>query len=186
MSDDNGAAADESVDLDPEAFVDYCRTQAGLLVGRAEELGTEVDALIDELETLSTDVAERLERHQAELDASEEAAVEEETVEAAIRETEDLQADMETKRATLTEKQERLSDVRDLASAYTDLADDLESEDVDGREAMRRVVFFEAKRDAPAYFEDRQTVYEAATGDEEEAGATESDAIEVVEPDELG
>lgn len=175
MSDEDGG----EVELDPEAFVDYCRTQAGLLAGRAEELGEEVDGLLAELESLSADVAERLERHQAELDAGQE-----EAVEAAIRETEDLQADIAAKRETLTEKQERLSAVQDLGAAYTDLADDLEGEEVDGREAMRRVVFFEAKRDAPAFFEDRQTVYEAATGDEGAAEPSASDAIEVVEPEE--
>lgn len=144
------------VDLDVESFVDYCRTQAGLLSGRLETLGAEIDDLLAELETRTAEVSDRLERHQRQLDT------EDADVEGEVEATEELQAELEASQARLAAKQERMRDIEALAEGYADLAADLEDED-DPHEALQRVVHFEAKNDAPRYFEDRQTVFEAAT-----------------------
>jgi hypothetical protein len=52
---------------------------------------------------------------------------------------------------------------QELSAAYTDLAATLEDA-TDGQAALERVVEFEEEHDAPAYFEDRETLLEAVAG----------------------
>ena len=56
---------------------------------------------------------------------------------------------------------------QDLAVAYIEVAEELESTIDDGRTALDRILHFERDHDAPAYFDDRQTVLEAATESDE-------------------
>ena len=74
--------------------------------------------------------------------------------------------DIEEKQAVVEAKRARIVAFRELADGYSSLAEELRSEVDDGREALDRVVRFEADADAPVYFDDRQTVYEAATSEE--------------------
>lgn len=136
----------DETELTVEEFLEYCQTQAGLLSGDVETMGTEVDELLDEIDEEMADVRAQLEG-QADIDV--------ETVET-------MESDIEEKQAIVEAKQARMHAFQDLATGYTELARELESEVDDGREALERVVAFEAEHDAPVYFEDRQTVYEAA------------------------
>ena len=131
-----------------DEFVDYCRTQAGLLSGEVETMRGEADALLDEIDEGVAEIRARLDAPDA--DPVDVAAVDE------------LESDLEETQAVVETKEARMTAFRDLAAAYLELAADLESEADDAREALERVVRFEADRDAPAYFEDRQTVCEAA------------------------
>jgi hypothetical protein len=56
---------------------------------------------------------------------------------------------------------------QDLAVAYIEVAEELESTIDDGRTALDRILRFERNHDAPAYFDDRQTILEAATESDE-------------------
>jgi len=48
-----------------------------------------------------------------------------------------------------------------------EVAEELESTIDDGRTALDRILRFERDHDAPAYFDDRQTILEAATESDE-------------------
>lgn len=143
-------------------FVEYCRTQAGLLRGAVETMGTEADGLLDGIDAKTAEVRTRLERGGPEgattpqsTDAPDDDPVDVEAIE-------ELEAEIEDQQLLVRAKQARMEAFRELADGYDDLAGELHSSVDDGREAMERVVRFEADRDAPAYFEDRRTVCEAA------------------------
>jgi len=55
-----------------------------------------------------------------------------------------------------------------MAAGYTDLAEELQDVE-DGREAMERVVAFEAEHDAQACFPDRRTVSGVTASPDERA-----------------
>jgi len=59
-------------------------------------------------------------------------------------------------------KQARMQAFQELAAGYTELAEDLPSEAANGQEALTSIVEFEADADAPAYFDERETMVEAA------------------------
>jgi len=46
--------------LTVDEFVDYCRTQAGLLSGSIETMGTEADELLDDIDAEMADIREQL------------------------------------------------------------------------------------------------------------------------------
>jgi len=46
--------------LTVDEFVDYCRTQAGLLSGNIETMGTEADELLDDIDAEMADIREQL------------------------------------------------------------------------------------------------------------------------------
>lgn len=141
-------AMSDETELTVEEFVDYCQTQAGLLSGDVETMSEEVDELLDEIDEEMATVRSQLEEQtDSEVD---------------VEAVEEMESDIEEKQAIIEAKQARMHAFQDLATGYTELAQELESEVDDGYEALERVVAFEADHDAPAYFEDRQTVYEAA------------------------
>ncbi|KZN26010.1 hypothetical protein A4G99_23675 [Haladaptatus sp. R4] len=158
---------EDDVALSVAEFVDYCETQAGLLMGNVETMTTEADALLDDIDDRVSEVRARLEDSPEDVETAEhppstdgpEREVDTAAVTELEREIEETQAVVEAKRA-------RIVAFRELADGYGSLADDLRSEVDDGREALDRVVRFEADADAPVYFDDRQTVYEAATSEE--------------------
>ena len=75
---------------------------------------------------------------------------------------EELESEFGESQALIEAKQARMQAFQELAADYIELAKELQSDVDDGQAAVRRVVHFETNHDAPAYFEDRQTVYEAA------------------------
>lgn len=162
--------------LSVDEFVDYCRTQAGLLAGTVQTLGAEADDMLDELDEEAAELRARLDRAG---DAPGGPASPTGTAGAGagvdVDAIEELEADLEARQALVEAKQARMRAYHELAAGYTDLAEDLESGVEDGREALERVLSFEAERDAPAYFDDRQTVLEAAASSASSA-ASSSDA----------
>lgn len=162
---------DDGVTLSVEELVEYCRIQAGVLSGRIETIGAEVDDLLDEIDRDISELRARLAEHATGAEGPPvtpstveppqigDEAAELEGVETEIRERE---RELETKQTIAEAKQARMAAFQDLATAYLELAEELQSTVDDGREALDRVARFERDRDAPAYFEDRQTVLEAA------------------------
>ncbi|MFC7235152.1 hypothetical protein [Halosegnis marinus] len=125
--------------LTAEALADYCETQAGLLAGRIERLGEEAEVLLDDADA---DIA---------------AAREGDATEDALADIEETQALVEAKRA-------RMAAFRDLAARYADLAGGLPA---DPEAALDRVLALEREHDAPAYFEERETLLETAARGEQ-------------------
>jgi predicted nuclease with TOPRIM domain len=156
--------------LSVDEFVDYCRTQAGLLAGDVETMGTEADELLDEIDETIAEIRMRL---GGDLDIEHAASPPSVNVPSGsdvdISEIEELESDLETKQALVEAKQARIETFQDLATGYVELAEELQSTVSDGEEAMKRVIRFEADEDAPVYFDDRQTVYEAAATDESDS-----------------
>lgn len=156
----------------PEAFVEYCRTQAALLSGRVQQMGEEADELLDEIDAELADLRGEL------ADASDGTATPPSTDdpdrpdargeadEAAADAAESAVSTVERKQSLVEAKQARMNAFNDLAAGYADLAERLAGLD-DAGEVLERVVEFEVERDAPAYFPDRETLCETVADDEE-------------------
>lgn len=159
--------SNEGVSLSVEDLADYCRTQAGLLAGHAETIGAEAGDLLDEIDE---DIAELRSRLAAR--GSREASAPSPPTPSAdgpddMAELERLKSDLEEKQTLAEAKRARMSAFQDLSTAYAELAADLTMNTDDGRAALDRVIQFERDHDAPVYFEDRQTVLEAAAASPE-------------------
>lgn len=154
---------DEST-LSVSEFVEYCRTQAGLLSGKVEMMGTEADTVLDEIDEETAELRTRLEEQTGDITGAvaPQSADRPDDDTINIAAIENLETDLEEKQALVEAKQLRMQLFQQLAADYTDLAEELQSNVDDGQEAMKRVIQFEADHDAPAYFENRQTVSEAA------------------------
>ncbi|WP_306053298.1 hypothetical protein [Natronococcus wangiae] len=155
MSDDTGAA------LSVAEFVEYCRTQAGLLSGRVETMTDEANELLDEIDEELAELRSELEGQSGDTPRtarppSATGPDEEPDVDA----LEATGRDLEEKQLLVDAKQARIQAFQELAAGYTELAAELQTDVDDGQEALTRVVEFEAEADAPAYFEDRETILE--------------------------
>lgn len=165
-SDDTAAAAAE-----------YCRTQAGLLAGRVDTMAEEAHARLTEIDEGVAELRDCLSEHpDGTSPASTESPNSAEPVDdAAATEPGDADelAELAAAESSLAEKQAaveatrtRMRLFRDLADEYLELADSLlsaaEAGEIDGDEAVERVVSFEADRDAPAFFDERETFLELA------------------------
>ncbi|WP_276252559.1 hypothetical protein [Halomontanus rarus] len=175
MSDD--ADPDPDADLSVDEFIDYCRTQIGLLSGSVETMRTEADDLMDDIDEELATLRSHLETQSDDLEGTATPPSTDRPTEVGseidVDTLEDLEAEIERKQTLVEVKQARIRAFQDLIAGYTDLLEEFQSVD-DGREALERLVHFEADRDAPAYFGDRQTVLEAATGSGSESGSSES------------
>ncbi|MDQ2050704.1 hypothetical protein RBH26_09405 [Natronolimnohabitans sp. A-GB9] len=164
MTDDTGS------ELPVDDVVDYCHTQAGLLSGRVETMREEADALLAEIDEEMAELRGQLEDHANATPGTDgpstpagpdggENGLDLDTFE-------DREREVKEKQLLVQAKQTRMQAFQDLAADYTELAAELQTEVDDGDEALTRVVEFEADRDAPAYFEERETMVEAATNSE--------------------
>lgn len=160
---------DTEITLSVSEFVEYCRTQAGLLSGTVETMRDEANDLLDEIDAELAELRSQLE------DQSGRAATETPTSadgpdgsEGDIDTIEAVEQELAEKQTLVDAKQARMQAYQELSSDYADLAEELHAEVDDGQEAMTRVIEFEAEADAPAYFTDRQTVYEAALESQDE------------------
>ncbi|MFC7068545.1 hypothetical protein [Halobaculum lipolyticum] len=149
--------------------VEYCRTQAGLLAGRVETMAAEAESLIDEIDEGVADLRTALDDRDRTDDGDGAAGSDDTGSEDGDDDVGDLSAaesELQRKHATVEATETRMRLFQDLASDYLDLADDLladyESGEADADDAVHRVVAFEAERDAPAYFEERETLVETA------------------------
>jgi hypothetical protein len=175
MTDDDGA-------LSVDELAEYCRTQAGLLSGRVETIGTETDALLDEIDDDIAALRSRLAEHGSRREGPTASSAGEPTDDAGetddLEALEALEADLEEKQMIAEAKQARQAAFQDLAAAYVDLAGAIEADVEDGRAALERVIRLEHDRDAPAYFDDRQTVLEAAAESDEDSATDEGSTTE--------
>ncbi|PCR91291.1 hypothetical protein [Natrinema ejinorense] len=155
---------DAAETLAVEEFVEYCRTQAGLLSGHVETMGEEADELLDEIDQEMADIRSRLETLPEEVPATETPSTADvpDAADVDVAAIEELQEELEEKQLLVEAKQARMQAFQDLAAEYTTLAAELVSEVEDGQEALTRIVEFEADADAPAYFDERQTMVEVA------------------------
>ena len=162
MTDDNDV-------ISVAELVEYCRTQAGLLSGNVETIRAETEDLLDEIDE---DIAEIRTRVADRSSGTEGPTASATTTgpndpQSNLAEFEELEAELEEKQAIAEAKRARMAAFQDLAVAYIEVAEELESTIDDGRTALDRILRFEQDHDAPAYFDDRQTVLEAATGSDE-------------------
>ena len=165
--------------LSVDEFVEYCRTQAGLLSGHVETMGEEADELLDEIDAMVADIRSQLEGHpNARGTTGPSSTADPGDADVDVGEAEDLAAELEEKQTIVEAKQARMQAFQDLAAGYTELAAELQTEVDDGREAVRRVVEFEVDNDAAVYFDDRETLAEtvaaANEGEGEGEGAAET------------
>ncbi|MFC6863054.1 hypothetical protein ACFQGE_06205 [Halomicroarcula sp. GCM10025817] len=163
---------DDSAPLSVEELADYCRTQARFLWGRVESLTREANELLEALDEDIEEVRERLSERSSTGDARpvSPSAATGGRADADLAEIESLEDDIEEAQAVVAATQARRDAFERLATAYTDLADEVDSTASDGQTALTRVVEFERDHDAPAYFEDQRTlievVAESATSEE--------------------
>ncbi|ELY47552.1 hypothetical protein [Natronorubrum sulfidifaciens] len=159
MSDDTGAG------LSVDEFVDYCQTQAGLLSGRVETMRAEADDLLSEIDTEMAELRGQLEAHTETVEGPDSPSTPAgpDSGDPDIDAFEALEREVKEKQLLVEAKQTRMELFQELAAGYTDLAAELQSSVDDADAALERVVHFEADHDAPAYFEERQTMVEAVT-----------------------
>jgi hypothetical protein len=150
-------------------LVEYCRTQAGLLSGHVETIRAETDELLDEIDEDIAEIRTRVEDHSSGTEGPTTSAT---TTgpngpQSNLVELEKLETELEEKQTIAEAKRARMAAVQDLAVAYLEVAEGLESTIVDGRTALDRILDFERDHDAPAYFDDRETLLEAAAESDE-------------------
>lgn len=186
--DDDAEAADpdEEADRTVQELVEYCRVQAGLLAGRVETMAEEASDRIDEIDEGIAALRDDLDATEKDAGDAEsttppkstEPTDSEEPVEGSVAALADAESDLQRKQGMVEATESRMRLFQALATDYLELADelivDLETGDIDSNAAVSRVVSFEAERDAPAYFEERETLVEVAAGDDGVEGATAS------------
>lgn len=161
--------ADDHDAISVEELVEYCQTQAGLLSGHVETIGDEVDELLDEIDDDIAEIRTCVADHPTGTEGPTASATTTgpNDPESTLAEFEDLEAELEEKQTIAEAKRARMAAFQDLAVAYIEVAEELESTIVDDRTALDRILCFEQDHDAPAYFDDRQTVLEATTESDE-------------------
>jgi len=143
-------------------LVDYCQTQARLLHGKVETLEEEASSLLSEIDEELTDVRAQLD-DQSGIASSQSPQKPEIGTDEDLVNLEALEADLTEKQAVVKAKQTRRDAFEELAVGYLELADQLQGETPELSMALKRLMQFERNQDAPAYFDDRVTILEAAT-----------------------
>lgn len=151
---------DDGVTLSVDEFVEYCRTQAGLLAGSVETMADDASALLDDIDEEVAEIRDRLDALSGDVEGTASPPSTFGPDDTDVVSVEELESAIEEKQALVEAKHARMRAFQKLAAGYTGLAEELQSDVDGGREAMEHVVRFEAEHDAPAYFEDRMTVYE--------------------------
>jgi hypothetical protein len=147
-------------------FVDYCRLQARLSAGTIDTLQDEIAALLDDLDDDLDALRERLADSNVR-EGTDSATGTESTMAPGPDGVDtdalaDTESEVEHKQSLVAAKQARQQAYQDLASGYTDLAAELQADVTDTAEAIERIIEFEVERDAPAYFDERETLAETA------------------------
>lgn len=159
-------------------LAEYCRVQAGLLAGRAETIGGEADDLLDEIDADIGEIRARLADRAGEgaagpterPDRTEGTDRPDLGTDADVADLEAREAELEEKQALADAKRARMAAFQDLAAGYAELAESLADDADDWASALERVVEFEADRDAPAYFDERTTIYETVAESNDASG----------------
>jgi hypothetical protein len=153
--------SEDGVTLPVAELAEYCGTQARLLAGRSETLGAETDELLDEIDD---DIAAIREQLTVYSNGPDTAAASPPTPTAddgdEVSELDALETELEEKQAIAEAKQKRMAAFQELSTGYAELSAELAESADDGQEALKRIVQFEQDHDAPAYFDDQQTLLE--------------------------
>ena len=147
-------------------LVAYCQTQARLLHGQVETLDEEAAALLSEIDDELADVRSQLDG-QSGVDSAHSPPGPDAGSGDGLADLEAREAALTEKQAVVEAKQARRNAFEELAVAYLDLADRLQADTSAPSPALQRIVEFERERDAPAYFDERVTLLEAASRDED-------------------
>ena len=160
---------DEHDTISVEELVEYCRTQAGLLSGQVETISDEIDELLDEIDEDIAEIRTRVADHSSGTEGPTASATTTgpNDPQRNLTEFEELETELEEKQTIAEAKRARMAAFQDLAVAYIEVAEEFESTIDDGRTALDRILRFERNHDAPAYFDDRETILEAATESDE-------------------
>ena len=149
--------------LSTDEFVEYCQLQARLLFGSVETMATEADDLLDTIDGEMAALQSQLD-HSGSETASTSAP---ESPENPGTTNVDVEA-LERQERSLTERQARVEALetridryQELASGYMTLAEEVRDGEPAVEDALRTVVQFEAEHDAPASFDERETLIEA-------------------------
>lgn len=152
---------DDGVTLSVAELAEYCGTQSRLLAGRFETIGAETDELLDEIDEDIAQIRERLPTQSNGPDQSAPSPTTPDNTEVdEITELDDLETELEEKQAVAEAKRKQMAAFQELSEAYAELAADLTERAENGQEALQQVVEFEQNHDAPAYFDDQQTLLE--------------------------
>jgi hypothetical protein len=158
--------SDDGDTLSVADLVAYCETQARLLAGRAATIGEETDELLSEIDEDIAEIRTRLAARSSGPESPDAGPAPGGDADE-VAQLEELERDLEEKQAVAEAEQARMQAFQDLSTAYADLAAELDESVDDGSAALTRVVEFEQERDAPAYFDDKLTVLEAAADSNE-------------------
>lgn len=148
--------------LSGDELVEYCQTQAGLLAGRAETISEETTALLNETDEDIAEMRRRLATHSSGSGVSTGSPTADPDDPDEMGALQRLEDELEEKQAVVEAKQARIGAFHDLSEAYAELAAEVDTDVKDGQDALERVVRFERDHHVPAYFDDRQTLFEAA------------------------
>lgn len=149
--------------LTVEEIIEYCRLQARLLAGTAETLTREANDLLDQIDEDVAAIESSIDELQDDPPSTTApATVTTPAAETDIESLEEEEQSLEERQAQVAAKQTRISLFQDLANEYAALTESLRDETITPEAALEQVIQFEAEKDVPAYFDDRQTLLEAA------------------------
>jgi len=148
--------------LSVDEFVEYCQLQARLLSGTVETMTDEasemLDAIDDGVAAIETSLGETTETTSRPTTPKIFTGRSNDDVDLDSLELEGKS--LEEQQSLLQAKQARIELYQEVANGYASLAEKLQNEDIAPDDAFEQVVTFEAETDAPAYFDERETLYE--------------------------
>lgn len=149
-------------------LVEYCHTQAQLLQGRVETLDEETADLLSDIDADISTLRAQLEEVES---AGTSHSAGPTTPDGAgqtgeLSELEAMEDDLAEQQAVVRAKQARRAAFAELAAAYLDLAETLQTDSSGVEAALKRLLQFEQNEDAPTYFDEQVTLLEAATDSE--------------------
>lgn len=153
--------------LSVDEFVEYCQLQARLLAGTVETMTEEASEMLDAID----DGVAAIETSLDETSETTPRPTTPETSTGCSDDDVDLDslrqdgASLEEQQSRLKAKQARIELYQELANGYASLAETLQNEEPSPEDAFEQVVTFEAETDAPAYFDERETLYETVVSD---------------------
>jgi len=152
--------SDDKATLSVAELAEYCGTQARLLAGRSETIAAETDELLDEIDEEIAEIRNRLATHTSGPDPVAPSPQTPTADDGDVTALEELETELEEKQAVAEAKRTRMAAFQNLSEMYADLAAELDASADDSADALERVVRFEQDHDAPAYFDDQQTLLE--------------------------
>lgn len=150
-------------------LVEYCQTQARLLHGHAETLEAETAALLADIDDELSAVRAELDEHNSPTAGSSPSGPDSTGSGDELANLEATEEELAEQQAVVKAKQTRRAAFEELATDYLDIAETLENDTPTASTAVTRILQFERDRDAPTYFEDRETLLETAVKSDSDA-----------------